>query len=89
MPVFKNYFKIVKKHLGIIIMFAAISIGISVANTSYTSTENYVSVTPKLAIINYDESSLSETFINYIGGKSERVEIENNVKVHTLTKKNK
>ena len=80
MIVFKNYFKIVKKHLGIIIMFAAISIGISVANTSYTSTENYVSVTPKLAIINYDESSLSENFINYIGGKSERVEIENNEK---------
>lgn len=80
MIVFKNYFKIVKKHLGIIIMFAAISIGISIANTSYNSTENYVSVNPKIAIINYDESSLSENFINYMDKKSEFVEVENNEK---------
>ena len=41
MIVFKNYFKIVKKHLGTIIMFAAISIGISVVNTSYIDTQNF------------------------------------------------
>ena len=35
MIVFKNYFNIVKRHLGIIIMFSAISIGVSVINTSY------------------------------------------------------
>ena len=46
MIVFKNYFNIVKRHLGIIIMFSAISIGVSVINTSYTSTEDYVSVEP-------------------------------------------
>lgn len=80
MIVFKNYFKIVKKHLGTIIMFAAISIGISVANTNYTSTENYVSVNPKLSIINYDTSALSENFIDYISENSEIVEIENNEK---------
>ena len=38
MIVFKNYFNIVKRHLGIILMFSAISIGISVITTSYPST---------------------------------------------------
>ena len=42
MIVFKNYFNIVKRHLGVILMFSAISIGVSVINTSYTSTEDYV-----------------------------------------------
>ncbi len=80
MIVFKNYFKIVKKHLGTIIMFAAISIGISIANTSYTSTENYTSVNPKLAIINYDKSYLTENFTEYIEKNAEIIEIEDNEK---------
>lgn len=54
MIVFSNYFKIVKKHLGIIILFSAISIGISIANTSYTNTDNYTNVEPKVSIINHD-----------------------------------
>lgn len=80
MIVFKNYFKIVKKHLGIIIMFATISITISVINTSYTSTQNYVSVTPKLSIINYDKSSISDNFVEYISERAEIVEVQDNEK---------
>ena len=76
MIVFKNYFNIVKRHLGIILMFSAISIGISVINTSYTSTEDYVSVEPKIAVINYDESSLSNNFVDYITERAEIVEVE-------------
>jgi len=78
MIVFKNYFKIVKKHLGTIIMFAAISIGISVVNTSYTDTQNFVSIEPKLAIINYDESELSKSFVKYLGERAEIVQVEDN-----------
>lgn len=80
MIVFKNYFNIVKRHLGIIIMFSAISIGVSVINTSYTSTEDYVSVEPKIAVINYDESSLSNNFVDYITERAEIVEVEDNEK---------
>ena len=80
MIVFKNYFNIVKRHLGIIIMFSAISIGASVINTSYTSTKDYVSVEPKIAVINYDESSLSNNFVDYITERAEIVEVEDNEK---------
>ncbi|MBE5805659.1 MAG: ABC transporter permease [Clostridiales bacterium] len=80
MIVFKNYFKIVKKHLGLIIMFAAISISIAIANTSYSETDSFVNSTPKLAIINYDKSTISQNFEKYITEKSEIIEIENNEK---------
>ena len=80
MIVFKNYFNIVKRHLSVILMFSAISIGISVLNTSYTSTENYTSINPKVAIINYDESNLTNNFIDYITNKVEIIEVEDNEK---------
>lgn len=80
MIVFKNYFKIVKKHLGLIIMFSAIAIGVSIINTSSKSSEDYVSSKPKLAIINYDESELSKHFVDYITRLSEKVEIEDDKK---------
>ena len=80
MIVFKNYFNIVKRHLGIIIMFSAISIGVSVINTSYTSTDDYVRVEPKIAVINSDESSLSNNFVDYITERAEIVEVEDNEK---------
>lgn len=81
MIVFKNYFKIVKKHLGLIIMFAAISIGISVANTSYNnSSESYTGTNPNLGIINYDSSKLVDNFIEYIDENAEIIEVEDNEK---------
>ena len=80
MIVFKNYFNIVKRHLGIIIMFSAISIGVSVINTSYTSTEDYASVDPKIAVINYDDSALSDNFVEYIKERAEIVEVEDDDK---------
>lgn len=80
MIVFKNYFRIVKKHLGVIIMFASIAIGISVANTSYSTTNDYVNVEPKLAIINYDNSLLIDNFIEYIEKSSSIIDIENDEK---------
>lgn len=66
MIVFKNYFKIVREHIGTIIMFAAISIGISIANTTYNSTKEYTNVNPTLGIINYETSELAEYFIEYL-----------------------
>lgn len=80
MIVFRNYFKIVKRHLGVIIMFAAISIGVSVINTSYTSTKDYVNENPKLSIINHDDSDLSKNFVKYINDKADILEVENSEK---------
>ncbi len=74
MRVFKDYFKIVKKHLGIIIMFASISIGMSVANMSFVSEEeDYVDSNPKLGVINYDSSDLTNDFIKYMENNSEKL----------------
>lgn len=78
MIVFKNYFKIVKQHLGTIILFAAISIGISIANTTYSSTEEYTSVNPVLGIINYDTSLLSKNLGQYLEDNAELKKIKNN-----------
>lgn len=80
MIVFKNYFNIVKRHLGVILMFSAISIGVSVINTSYTSTEDYANVDPKIAVINYDKSALSDSFLDYLTERAEMVDVEDNEK---------
>ena len=81
MTVFKNYFKIVKRHIGVIIMYAAISIVVSIANTNYNNTEEtYISTNPSIAIINYDSSKLIDNFIGYIDSKTELIEVNDNEK---------
>lgn len=80
MIVFKNYFNIVKRHLGVILLFSAIAIGVSVINTSYTSTDKYAGEEPKVAVINYDDSALSADFMDYIAERVEIVEVEDNEK---------
>lgn len=67
MTVFKNYFKIVSKHLGLIIMYASISIVVSIINSRYTNTyEDYVPSSPDIAIINHDKSLLTDNFTKYM-----------------------
>ncbi len=81
MTVFKNYFKIVKRHMGLIIMFSAIAIIISIANTNSGNTvDTYVNVEPTVAIFNYDKSELSKNLVEYIEKNAKIVEIENNEK---------
>lgn len=81
MTVFKNYFKIVKRHIGVIIMYAAISIIVSIANTNYNNTEeSYISINPSIAIINYDSSKLIDSFIEYIDSKAELIDVNDNEK---------
>ena len=81
MTVFKNYFKIVKRHMGLIIMFSAIAIIISIANTNSGNTvDTYVNVEPTVAVFNYDKSELSKNLVEYIEKNAKIVEIENNEK---------
>lgn len=76
MIVFKSYWKIIKKHIGLIIMFLSISIGMSVLNTSYTTDGNFISVSPTIAIINYDSSKIAHSFIEYMGNTCKIAQVE-------------
>lgn len=80
MIVFKKYFKIIKQHIGLILMFSAISIGISIANTSYSSSNDYSDTKSNIAIINNDESKLVDNLITYLSSKSNIKEVNNNPK---------
>lgn len=80
MIVFKKYFKIIKQHIGLIIMFSAISIGISIANTSYSSSNDYNDTKSTIAIINNDESKIVDNLITYLSSKSNIKEVNNNSK---------
>ena len=78
MIVFKNYFKIVSKHLGLIIMYSLISIIVSVMNSTFNdNSEYYVPTNPTLAIINYDNSYLIDNFISYMEKSTDIIGIEN------------
>ncbi|MGM9882011.1 MAG: ABC transporter permease [Bacilli bacterium] len=78
MIVFKNYFKIVSKHLGLIIMYSLISIIVSVMNSTFNdNNEYYVPTNPTLAIINYDNSYLIDNFVSYMKKNTDIIEIEN------------
>lgn len=68
MIVFKNYFKFMRKHIPIIIMYTAIFLGITMIATVETKTGNIFTATKiDVAIINRDkESALIDGFVNYI-----------------------
>lgn len=80
MIVFKNYFNIVKKHLGIIILFTAIAIVVAIMSTGYTNTNEYANVKPKIGIINYDDSELSNNFLDYLKERAKTFELEDDAK---------
>lgn len=76
MTVFKNYFKIVGKHLGLIIMYSLISIIVSVMNSGYTNSyDDYVPSSPDIAIINYDNSPLTDNFTKYMEKNSNIISV--------------
>ena len=80
MIVFNKYFKIVKQHLGTIIMFTAICILVTIANTSYSTQDSYKDVSNSVAIINKDDSKIVDNYIDYIKKNSKLVEIKEDKK---------
>lgn len=78
MTVFKNYFKIMYRYKGLILLYIGLCIGISLLNsTSATSAESYVEITPNIAIINHDsETNLIKGFRDYLKDKTKIIEIE-------------
>jgi ABC-2 type transport system permease protein len=79
MIVFKNYLKIVKKYIPIIIVYTIVFIFFSVITTQSENTIlNFEAVTPNIAIINNDgDTKILNTFINYLSQNANIVEIQN------------
>ena len=82
MTVFKNYFKIVKKFLPIIIIYTVIFTFFAVwASNTENGTNIFGESKPKVVIINNDEESkLTNIFIEYVKEKAEIIEIETDEK---------
>ncbi len=80
MIVFKNYFKILKKFLPLIIMYIGICIGVTLLVNGVGSSEtNQFSETKlNVAIFNNDDSVISKTFEKYISETSNIIEINQN-----------
>ncbi|HOF69630.1 MAG TPA: hypothetical protein PLF24_09215, partial [Ruminococcus sp.] len=79
MQVFKAFFKISKKKLGIIITYVAIFAAISMLITSDASKDDDFSSTKlDITIIDEDKSEESEMLLNYLSTKHDIVDIENN-----------
>lgn len=76
MIVFKNYFKIAKTFLPMIMIFTGIFLGITISGTSSNGELTFANEKPKVVIINNCNSVLAKTFEEYIKTNSEIVEIE-------------
>ena len=77
MTVFKNYFKIVKQFLSVIILYIVIFTTFSaVATSSNNIQDSFTTIKLNVAIINNDNSKLTATFIKYIEEKSNIINLE-------------
>lgn len=80
MIVFKNYFNIVKRHIGIIILFTVIGIGVIALSVGSNSTKEYGDIKPKIGIINYDNSELSNNFTDYLSEVAKTFKVKDDSK---------
>lgn len=80
MIVFNKYFKIVKQHLGTIIMFTAICVIVTIINTNYNTQDSFKSVENNIAIINHDNSKIVDNYIKYIDKGSNLIDIKDDKK---------
>lgn len=76
MTVFKNYFKIAKTFLPMILMYTGIFIGISIVATSSNQDLMFSASKPNVVIINNCTSVLARTFEEYVKSNSEIVDVE-------------
>lgn len=63
MQVFKSYFKILNRHMGQMIMYLSIFIGIMVVLTATRTNKaegDYEAIKPQFAVFDYDNSSESK-----------------------------
>ena len=80
MQVFKNYFRITKSFLPMILMYLSIFMFFAIFATSQSSGDSstFSSVKPPVAIKNHDNSAFSAGFVDYIKQNAEIVDVEDN-----------
>jgi ABC-2 type transport system permease protein len=80
MQVFKNYFKIAKSFLPMILMYLLIFLFFAIIATSQSSSESgaFSAIKPPVAIENHDNSIFSNGFVDYIKQNTEVVDVEDN-----------
>ena len=80
MQVFKNYFKIAKSFLPMILMYLLIFLFFAIIATSQSSGESgaFSTTKPPVAIENHDNSIFSNGFVDYIKQNTEVVDVEDN-----------
>ena len=80
MQVFKNYFKIAKSFLPMILMYLSIFLFFAIIATSQSSSESgaFSAIKPPVAIENHDNSIFSNGFVDYIKQNTEVVDVEDN-----------
>lgn len=80
MTVFKNYFKVLKKFLPLIIMYVGICIGVTllVNGVSSSGTNEFTETKLNVAIFNDDDSIISKTFEKHIKETSNVIDINRN-----------
>ncbi len=69
MQVFKSYFKILNRHMGQMIMYLSIFIGVMVVLTATRTNkaeDDYEATKPKFAVFDYDKSSESKALTEYL-----------------------
>lgn len=67
MTVFKNYFKIVKKYIPLILVYTVVFSALAIAFTTTINSEGtFTAVKPKLVIIDHDNTIITKTFKKYI-----------------------
>ena len=77
MIVFRNYFKIIKKFLPIIIIYTTIFMFFAVMTTSFNSSTQFTVTKPNVGIVNNDNSLITETFIKYVESNAVIIDINN------------
>ena len=77
MIVFRNYFKIIKKFLPIIIIYTTIFMFFAVMTTSFNSSTQFTVTKPNIGIVNNDSSLITETFIKYVESNAVIIDINN------------
>ena len=83
MQVFKSYFKILNRHMGQMIMYLSIFIGIMVVLTATRTNKaegDYEAIKPKFAVFDYDNSSESKALTEYLKKTCIKKNIKNDKK---------
>lgn len=85
MTVFKQYFKIVRKYLSIIVIYTAIFTGFAIAASTSGNTANTFSAEKaKIAIIDQDQSALSQLLTDYLKEETKVVDLSNTSEADAL-----